>query len=226
VWLITAGGAMFAAFPHWYATLFSGFYLPLLLMLVTLIVRGHPPHRRPDIARVVTPAVRSHGTRGCAVSDLLCLLLLRPRELRSKEEDPPLTAEVGGRPRAIPNDQALSPGIMPGIPGDSACRRPRLSAVSVRMLRWRSVASPWARCGDCSGRLTYEQPGGRPAPTARKVELLDLLHTDPRQAGHTALLKLWMRSCRESTREPAVISGWISGWDASSSLREGTGICR
>ncbi len=40
VWLITAGGAMFAAFPHWYATLFSGFYLPLALMLVALIVRG------------------------------------------------------------------------------------------------------------------------------------------------------------------------------------------
>lgn len=40
VWLITAGGAMFAAFPNWYATLFSGFYLALLLMLVALIVRG------------------------------------------------------------------------------------------------------------------------------------------------------------------------------------------
>jgi cytochrome d ubiquinol oxidase subunit II len=40
VWLITAGGAMFAAFPQWYATLFSGFYLALLLMLVALIVRG------------------------------------------------------------------------------------------------------------------------------------------------------------------------------------------
>lgn len=40
VWLLTAGGAMFAAFPNWYATLFSGFYLALLLMLVTLIVRG------------------------------------------------------------------------------------------------------------------------------------------------------------------------------------------
>ncbi len=40
VWLITAGGATFAAFPHWYATLFSGFYLPLFLMLVALIVRG------------------------------------------------------------------------------------------------------------------------------------------------------------------------------------------
>ncbi|MGP4000003.1 cytochrome d ubiquinol oxidase subunit II [Streptomyces sp. 8N706] len=40
VWLITAGAATFAAFPEWYATLFSGFYLPLLLILVCLIVRG------------------------------------------------------------------------------------------------------------------------------------------------------------------------------------------
>ena len=40
VWMITAGGAMFAAFPHVYATLFSGFYLALLLMLMALIFRG------------------------------------------------------------------------------------------------------------------------------------------------------------------------------------------
>jgi cytochrome d ubiquinol oxidase subunit II len=40
VWLLTAGGATFAAFPDWYATLFSGFYLPLLVILVCLIVRG------------------------------------------------------------------------------------------------------------------------------------------------------------------------------------------
>lgn len=40
VWIITAGGAMFAAFPHWYATLFSGFYLALFLLLAALIVRG------------------------------------------------------------------------------------------------------------------------------------------------------------------------------------------
>ncbi|GAA0424118.1 cytochrome d ubiquinol oxidase subunit II [Streptomyces luteireticuli] len=40
VWLLTAGGATFAAFPDWYATLFSGFYLPLLVVLVCLIVRG------------------------------------------------------------------------------------------------------------------------------------------------------------------------------------------
>jgi len=40
VWLITAGGAMFAAFPNWYATLFSGFYMALFLMLIALIGRG------------------------------------------------------------------------------------------------------------------------------------------------------------------------------------------
>ena len=40
VWLLTAGGATFAAFPHWYATLFSGFYLPLFIILVALIVRA------------------------------------------------------------------------------------------------------------------------------------------------------------------------------------------
>lgn len=40
VWLLTAGGAIFAAFPHWYATMFSGFYLALALVLVALILRG------------------------------------------------------------------------------------------------------------------------------------------------------------------------------------------
>jgi cytochrome bd ubiquinol oxidase subunit II len=40
VWLIVAGAAMFAAFPGWYATMFSGFYLALVLLLVALIVRG------------------------------------------------------------------------------------------------------------------------------------------------------------------------------------------
>jgi cytochrome d ubiquinol oxidase subunit II len=40
VWVLVAGGATFAAFPEWYATLFSGFYLALLLILVGLILRG------------------------------------------------------------------------------------------------------------------------------------------------------------------------------------------
>lgn len=39
VWVIVAGGAMFAAFPGWYATTFSAFYLPLLAILVALIIR-------------------------------------------------------------------------------------------------------------------------------------------------------------------------------------------
>ncbi|QBR93881.1 cytochrome d ubiquinol oxidase subunit II [Nocardioides euryhalodurans] len=53
VWLLVAGGATFAAFPEWYATLFSGFYLPLLLILVALIVRGlafEYRAKRPDAA--------------------------------------------------------------------------------------------------------------------------------------------------------------------------------
>jgi cytochrome d ubiquinol oxidase subunit II len=40
VWLLVAGGATFAAFPEWYATLFSGFYLALFVILVALIVRN------------------------------------------------------------------------------------------------------------------------------------------------------------------------------------------
>ncbi|KIP52068.1 cytochrome d ubiquinol oxidase subunit II [Leucobacter komagatae] len=39
-WLIVAGASLFAAFPEWYATMFSGFYLPLLIILVALILRG------------------------------------------------------------------------------------------------------------------------------------------------------------------------------------------
>jgi len=40
VWLIVAGGATFAAFPLWYASMFSGFYLPLFIILAALIIRG------------------------------------------------------------------------------------------------------------------------------------------------------------------------------------------
>jgi len=53
VWLIVAAGAMFAAFPDWYATLFSAYYLPLFVVLLALILRGvatefrdHRPGRR------------------------------------------------------------------------------------------------------------------------------------------------------------------------------------
>lgn len=39
-WVIVAGASLFAAFPEWYASMFSGFYLPLLLILAALIARG------------------------------------------------------------------------------------------------------------------------------------------------------------------------------------------
>ncbi|WP_229053705.1 cytochrome d ubiquinol oxidase subunit II [Aeromicrobium sp. Leaf350] len=53
VWLIVAGGATFAAFPEWYATLFSAYYLPLFAILVALIVRAvgfEYRHKRTDDA--------------------------------------------------------------------------------------------------------------------------------------------------------------------------------
>src|ERR1700680_2509703 len=82
VWLITAGGAMFAAFPGWYATVFSGLYLPLLVILVGMILRivaiewrgwggvGRRRHRRGLVAArrpvgggVRCPASRAAGGR-------------------------------------------------------------------------------------------------------------------------------------------------------------------
>lgn len=51
VWLLTAGGAMFASFPYWYASLFSGYYLILLVILFGLIIRGVSfefRHRMPE----------------------------------------------------------------------------------------------------------------------------------------------------------------------------------
>ncbi|HWM15809.1 MAG TPA: cytochrome d ubiquinol oxidase subunit II [Microbacterium sp.] len=52
-WVIVAGASLFAAFPEWYATLFSGFYLPLVLILLALIARGvsfEYRHQRPESA--------------------------------------------------------------------------------------------------------------------------------------------------------------------------------
>ncbi|ARC57124.1 Cytochrome bd-I ubiquinol oxidase subunit 2 [Frondihabitans sp. 762G35] len=50
-WVIVAGAALFAAFPEWYATVFSGFYLPMLFILLALILRGvsfEYRHQRPE----------------------------------------------------------------------------------------------------------------------------------------------------------------------------------
>ncbi len=73
VWLVTAGGATFAAFPNWYATLFSGFYLPLFLLLLALIVRGVAFEFRGKDAN---PAWKAVWDGGIFVGSLLPALLL------------------------------------------------------------------------------------------------------------------------------------------------------
>ena len=73
VWLLTAGGATFAAFPHWYATMFSGFYLPLFLLLVGLIIRGISFEYRSKDAN---PAWRSRFDWMIAIGSFLAALLL------------------------------------------------------------------------------------------------------------------------------------------------------
>ncbi|MCA2209311.1 MULTISPECIES: cytochrome d ubiquinol oxidase subunit II [Nocardia] len=64
VWLITAAGAMFAAFPEWYASLFSGFYLALLLLLVALILRICAIEYR---AKINDPKWRAWCDRGIGI---------------------------------------------------------------------------------------------------------------------------------------------------------------
>ena len=81
VWLIVAGAAMFAAFPGWYATMFSGFYLALVLVLVALIIRGvsfeyrgkrdAADWRRTWDAAMVTGSIAAPLLIGVALGDLL-----------------------------------------------------------------------------------------------------------------------------------------------------------
>jgi len=73
VWLLTAGGATFAAFPMWYASMFSGFYLALFLLLVGLILRGISFEYRSKDAH---PAWRSRFDWMIAIGSFLCALLL------------------------------------------------------------------------------------------------------------------------------------------------------
>ena len=73
VWLLTAGGATFAAFPHWYATMFSGFYLALFLLLIGLILRGISFEYRSKDAH---PTWRNRFDWMIAVGSFIASLLL------------------------------------------------------------------------------------------------------------------------------------------------------
>jgi cytochrome d ubiquinol oxidase subunit II len=71
-WLIVAGASLFAAFPYWYATLFSGFYLPLLLILAALILRGVAFEYR---GKVDDPAWRARWDVAIVIGSTLPALL-------------------------------------------------------------------------------------------------------------------------------------------------------
>jgi cytochrome bd ubiquinol oxidase subunit II len=81
VWLVVAAGATFAAFPSWYGTMFSGFYLALLLILVLLIVRvvsfewrnksDDPRWERTWLGANVVGSVGAPFLWGIALSNLL-----------------------------------------------------------------------------------------------------------------------------------------------------------
>ena len=73
VWLIVAGGATFAAFPHWYATMFSGFYLGFFLLLFALIVRGVAFEFR---SKHDTPRWRYGWDRAISISSFFAAFLL------------------------------------------------------------------------------------------------------------------------------------------------------
>lgn len=73
VWLITAGGAMFAAFPGWYATLFSAMYMPFFIILVGLIVRGLAVHYRGKRSDRLW---KKRWDWGAAIGSLLIALVL------------------------------------------------------------------------------------------------------------------------------------------------------
>ena len=72
VWLLVAGGATFAAFPGWYASMFAGLYIPLALVLGGLIVRGIGLEYR---GKVATAAGRAWCDRGIVLGSLLPALL-------------------------------------------------------------------------------------------------------------------------------------------------------
>ena len=69
VWLLAAGGTLYFAFPLLYASSFSGFYLPLMMVLWLLMLRGHR-HRVPHAHRR-TSCGRASSTSSSALASIL-----------------------------------------------------------------------------------------------------------------------------------------------------------
>ena len=117
VWLLTAGGATFAAFPHWYATMFSAFYLPLLLVLVALIVRNmgfEYRHKRNDATwrrnwdwSIIGGSFLAPFLVGVALTNVV-----RGLPLELPEGAPPGASEFTGNLLTLLNPMALLGGLV------------------------------------------------------------------------------------------------------------------
>ena len=117
VWLLTAGGATFAAFPHWYATMFSAFYLPLLLVLVALIVRNmgfEYRHKRNDATwrrnwdrSIIAGSFLAPFLVGVALTNVV-----RGLPLELPEGAPPGASEFTGNLLTLLNPMALLGGLV------------------------------------------------------------------------------------------------------------------
>ncbi|MCA1780612.1 MAG: cytochrome d ubiquinol oxidase subunit II [Intrasporangiaceae bacterium] len=117
VWLLTAGGATFAAFPHWYATMFSAFYLPLLLVLVALIVRNmgfEYRHKRDDATwrrnwdwAIIGGSFLAPLLVGVALTNIV-----RGLPLELPEGAPPGASEFTGNLLTLLNPMALLGGLV------------------------------------------------------------------------------------------------------------------
>ena len=117
VWLLTAGGATSAAFPHWYATMFSAFYLPLLLVLVALIVRNmgfEYRHKRNDATwrrnwdrSIIAGSFLAPFLVGVALTNVV-----RGLPLELPEGAPPGASEFTGNLLTLLNPMALLGGLV------------------------------------------------------------------------------------------------------------------
>ena len=120
VWLVVAGGATFAAFPGWYATMFSGFYLALLLVLVFLIVRVVSFEWR---AKSKSPRWRAVWLWANAIGSFGAVAHLGRRALR-----PPLRRHRSTRAATTPGPSGISSTpytVFAGLAVVAALRLPR-----------------------------------------------------------------------------------------------------
>ncbi len=110
VWLLTGGGAIFAAFPRVYATVFSGFYIPLMLLLAALIARAAAVEFR---SKEESPLWRSAWDVTFAVSSLVPALLFGVA-IGNLMRGIPLTSdgEFAGTFVSLLNPFALATGLL------------------------------------------------------------------------------------------------------------------